>query len=30
MMNLRQKIELDPSRPALIVTDPGLGCRFTG
>ena len=30
MVGLRRKIEREPSRPALIVTDPGLGYRFTG
>jgi two-component system KDP operon response regulator KdpE len=30
MVSLRRKIEREPSRPALIVTDPGLGYRFTG
>jgi two-component system KDP operon response regulator KdpE len=29
MVNLRRKVEADPSRPALIVTEPGLGYRFT-
>lgn len=28
MANLRRKVELDPARPALIVTEPGLGYRF--
>ena len=26
--NLRQKIELDPVRPRLIITEPGVGYRF--
>ncbi|HTS88619.1 MAG TPA: response regulator transcription factor [Gemmatimonadales bacterium] len=26
--NLRRKIEVDPARPALIITDPGVGYRF--
>lgn len=30
MVSLRRKIELEPSRPALIVTEPGLGYRFIG
>jgi len=30
MVGLRRKIEREPSRPTLIVTDPGLGYRFTG
>ncbi len=28
--NLRQKVELDPARPALIVTEPGIGYRMRG
>lgn len=28
--NLRQKIELDPARPGLIVTEPGIGYRMRG
>ena len=28
MANLRRKVELDPARPSLIVTEPGLGYRF--
>lgn len=27
--NLRQKIELDPARPTLILTEPGAGYRFS-
>jgi len=30
MVSLRRKIELEPSRPALIITEPGLGYRFIG
>jgi two-component system KDP operon response regulator KdpE len=26
--NLRQKIELDPARPTLVLTEPGVGYRF--
>jgi two-component system KDP operon response regulator KdpE len=26
--NLRRKIERDPVRPVLIVTEPGVGYRF--
>lgn len=26
--NLRQKVEKDPTRPALIITEPGVGYRF--
>jgi two-component system KDP operon response regulator KdpE len=26
--NLRQKIEKDPARPTLIVTEPGIGYRM--
>jgi two-component system KDP operon response regulator KdpE len=26
--NLRQKIELDPTRPTLVLTEPGVGYRF--
>jgi DNA-binding response OmpR family regulator len=29
-MNLRKKIELEPSRPRYVVTVPGLGYRFEG
>lgn len=25
---LRQKIEVDPSEPRLLLTQPGIGCRF--
>ena len=28
--NLRRKIESDPIRPRLIVTEPGVGYRFDG
>jgi two-component system KDP operon response regulator KdpE len=28
--NLRQKVEIDPARPTLIVTEPGVGYRMTG
>lgn len=28
--NLRQKIEIDPARPTLIVTEPGIGYRMAG
>jgi two-component system, OmpR family, KDP operon response regulator KdpE len=28
--NLRQKIELDPTQPRFIVTEPGVGYRFNG
>jgi two-component system KDP operon response regulator KdpE len=28
MMQLRQKIELDPTRPRLLLTEPGAGYRF--
>jgi two-component system KDP operon response regulator KdpE len=28
--NLRQKIEKDPARPTLIITEPGIGYRMTG
>jgi len=28
--HLRQKIEADPARPSLIVTQPGIGYRFAG
>jgi two-component system response regulator MtrA len=27
---LREKVELDPSHPALILTVPGIGYRFAG
>jgi DNA-binding response OmpR family regulator len=27
---LRGKVELDPSRPAVILTIPGVGYRFEG
>jgi two-component system, OmpR family, KDP operon response regulator KdpE len=30
MVSLRRKIEREPSRPALIITEPGLGYRFIG
>jgi two-component system KDP operon response regulator KdpE len=30
MANLRRKLEPDPSRPRHLITDPGLGYRFTG
>ncbi|HEY6638227.1 MAG TPA: response regulator transcription factor [Solirubrobacterales bacterium] len=30
MVGLRRKVEREPSRPALIVTEPGLGYRFIG
>ena len=30
IVGLRRKIERDPSRPAVIVTEPGLGYRFIG
>ena len=30
IMNLRKKIEPEPSRPRYIVTVPGLGYRFEG
>jgi len=26
--HLRQKLELDPNRPQLIITEPGVGYRF--
>lgn len=26
--NLRQKVELDPARPQLVLTEPGLGYRM--
>jgi two-component system KDP operon response regulator KdpE len=26
--NLRRKIETDPTRPRLIITEPGVGYRF--
>jgi two-component system KDP operon response regulator KdpE len=28
--NLRQKIEIDPARPTLVVTEPGVGYRMRG
>jgi two-component system KDP operon response regulator KdpE len=28
MANLRRKLELDPSRPRHLVTEPGMGYRF--
>jgi two-component system KDP operon response regulator KdpE len=28
--NLRQKIELDPARPTLVITEPGVGYRMRG
>jgi len=27
---LRQKLEVEPSRPSLIVNEPGVGYRLTG
>lgn len=30
MVSLRRKVERDSSRPALIITEPGLGYRFIG
>jgi len=30
LTNLRRKIEVDPTRPTLIVTEPGVGYRFNG
>jgi two-component system KDP operon response regulator KdpE len=29
MAQLRRKLERDPSRPAHLITEPGMGCRFT-
>lgn len=28
--NLRRKVERDPLRPRLIITEPGVGYRFEG
>jgi two-component system KDP operon response regulator KdpE len=28
--HLRHKIEADPARPSLIITQPGIGYRFLG
>ena len=29
MAQLRRKLERDPSRPVHLITEPGMGCRFT-